>query len=329
LRIGQQTFSWGSGILFNPTDNLSPWNVVDPFEPRRLGIPAAKLTLGSNQQTLDLIFMPLFEATQLPKPGQRFFIYNPSSIPNPFYPGIGPSQLKLNYTGVDTSFEPSSGLARGQYATRYNISLHGFDLAFSYFNGYENVPVFEAKPGAVNAAAGTADVTVRYICPHEQVWGFDASKRFGELGTHFEGAYFDMDDTGHDVGIGDKDYASLLGGIDYHFLRVFGSQDFMPSLEYAREINDGTDNRIYINRIYTDSILFRLAHVINFKWSGELRYVYNLDNRSYWSRLAYSYQYSDHVQFTAGVDLFGGPANTFFGAYDKNDRIFAAMTLQY
>ena len=47
LRAGIQMFSWGSGVLFNPTDNLSPFNVVDPFDSLRRGVPGLKLSLSS------------------------------------------------------------------------------------------------------------------------------------------------------------------------------------------------------------------------------------------------------------------------------------------
>jgi hypothetical protein len=181
----------------------------------------------------------------------------------------------------------------------------------------------------VDPATGVADVKVNYIYPQEKMLGLDISRYFGKVGVHLDGAQFKMEDTGHDIGVGDKDYVSVLGGIDYRFIHFVGSQDLSVSVEYAREIKDEEDNKIYINRIYADSILVRLGHFIDFKWSGEARYVYNFDNQSYWGRLSYTYQYSDHTQVAGGWDVFGGPENTFYGAFDRNDRVFATLTVQY
>ena len=50
VRAGQQIFSWGSGVLYNPTDNLSPWNAVDPFDAHRLGMPGAHNDIAAGGQ---------------------------------------------------------------------------------------------------------------------------------------------------------------------------------------------------------------------------------------------------------------------------------------
>jgi hypothetical protein len=101
------------------------------------------------------------------------------------------------------------------------------------------------------------------------------------------------------------------------------------SLEYAWEIKDEEDDRIYINRIYKDSILLRVTHTVNFKTSGELIFIYNLDTKGRYGRLSYTYQYSDHASIQAGVDIFEGPENCFFGEYDDNDRAFIHFKLMY
>lgn len=328
MRLGQQIFSWGYGVLYNPVDRLSPWDATDPFQPRQLGIPAVKLAYATGVQTLEAVYIPGFVPTKLPGIGDRFFIYYPQTTPNPSYPMAGPPEFGVRYAEIDDSFEPSSG-QNSQHALRYSLTLEGWEMALTYFSGYEHTAIAEGVPLSVDPVTGIADVKVNYIHPQEKMFGLDISKYFGKVGVHFDGAQFKMKETGHNIGVGDKDYASVLGGIDYRFIHFIGSQDLSVSVEYAREIKDEEDNKIYINRIYADSVLLRLSHFIDFKWSGEARYVYNFDNQSYWGRLSYTYQYSDHTQVAGGWDVFGGPENTFYGAFDRNDRVFATLTVQY
>jgi len=329
LRAGIQMFSWGSGVLFNPTDNLSPFNVVDPFDTYRRGVPGLKLSLSSGTQTLEIDCLGSFRQSILPDLEERFFIHSPHTIPNPFYPGIGPELLDVRFTEIDRSFEPDVTLRECQYGAKYTASIKGWDIACSYFKGYENIPLFEGEPVVLDPVGGTADIKLNYIYPEQEVTGIDISGYIGKTGLHVEYADFNMYDSGHSVGVGDEDYESIIAGIEYPFNNVFGQQDISVSLEYAREIKDEEDDRIYINRIYRDSVLLRVTHTVNFKTSGELLYVYNMDTEGSYGRLSYTHLYSDHASIKAGIDVFEGPEDCFFGEYDRNDRVFIDFKLMY
>jgi hypothetical protein len=209
------------------------------------------------------------------------------------------------------------------------MSLGGWDIVASYFKGYEHTAVFEGVVGRVDLEAGTADIIVNYIYPEQEVLGLDVAGYFGRLGVHAEGAHFAVEETGHDVGVGDQDYTSVIGGIDYPFYDVIGLQDMTVYIEYAREMKEDEDDRIYVNRIYKDSILCRLQHDVDFRSSGEIRYIYNFDTDGHYAAISYSYQYSDYAEFKIGVDLLGGPAGCFFGEYDENDRVFATFEVAF
>ncbi len=318
LRVGQQMFSWGSGIMFNPTDNLSVWNAVDPFDAHRRGVPAVKLSFSGNVQILDLI-AAAFEPSELPGLDRRFFIRSPLQIPNPYYPSAGPPMLQLDYTGVrEHEYEPDGT----QLAVRYTTSLRGWDVALSFLHGYENIAVFEPDVVRMDPAAGRAEMIVNYIYPRENVWGWDVSGYVGKMGLHLEGAYFDMKDSGHNVGMGDDDYVSVIGGVDYPFYDVIGTHDVTAFLEYAREIDRNKDDRIYINRVYKNSLLLRLVYTVGYELSFEGRFVYNFDTDGSYSRLQMKYQYSDNTSVKAGVETFHGDPDCFMGVYDENDRFF-------
>ncbi|MFC1672343.1 hypothetical protein ACFL01_04340 [Planctomycetota bacterium] len=324
VRFGQQIFSWGSGVMYNPTDNLSPVNAIDPFDAHSRGIPAVKLSFMSNVKIFDMIYIPGFVPSEISDIGHRFFIHSPGVVPNPNYPASGPPLLTMNYTDVLDDFVPEGDVTGDQYAVRYSTSFGNWDLGLSYFQGYENIALFEPSVTGVDAT-GVADTVVYHIHPKERVWGLDLSGFVGKLGVHVEGAYFDMRDTRHSVGIGDKDYYSVIGGFEYPINDIIGTQDLNISLEYAAEIKDEEDELIYINRIYPESVLVRFAHTMDYKLAFELRHVQNLDTESSYTRFQTDYRLSDYTKITFGFDVFEGPDNCFFGAYDDNDRVFIMM----
>jgi hypothetical protein len=199
----------------------------------------------------------------------------------------------------------------------------------SWFNGYENIPLFEAVPVKYVPENNVVDVNVRYVYAGEQVFGLELTRLFGKLGTHLETAYFNMKKTGHDVGIGDEDYAVAVLGAEYTFHDIIGQQDITVSLEYAKEFSEHSDSRIYINRVYKNAVLSRISHFVDYKLSGELRCAYDFQTDGLYMRLSYDYQYSDHVKLQAGIELFNGPDNSYFGQYNANDNLFVSASLLF
>jgi hypothetical protein len=265
----------------------------------------------------------------LPDIGERFFIHSPTTAVNPNFPAVGPEVLNLNYTAIDESLEPESDFSSSQLAARLITNISGWELALSYFDGYEHTAIYEGNVSSISPTTGVANVTVSYIYPEQRVYGADLSGFVGTLGIHVEGAYFDLKDTGRAVGVGDADYASVIAGFEYPINDFIGTQDLGLSIEYAFESENQEDERIYINRVHTNSTLLRLTHTYDYQISGELRYIRNFDRDDYYLNITYDYQYSDYVRFSLGADLFGGPTNSFYGAYDTNDRIISIVDLSF
>lgn len=329
LRLGIQTFAWGNSVMYNPTDNLSPWYSVAPFDSRRIGLLAGKVSFASDLHFLDVIYIPTFKPTELPPLGDRFFIYSPPSGPNPFYPKLGPPQVQYRYTETLNTRKPEDDESPHQVAIRYSGTLKEWDVVLSWFNGYENIPLFEAIPVRYVPEDNAVDLKVQYLYAREQVFGIELTRVFGKLGTHAEAAYFNMEKTGHNIGIGDKDYTVAVIGAEYTLHDVIGQQDITVSLEYTREFADNSDNRIYINRIYKNALLSRISHVVDYKLSGELRYAYDFQTHGAYIRCSYEYQYSDHVRLQAGVEIFNGPNDSYFGQYDANDNLFITASVLF
>jgi hypothetical protein len=38
ISLGKQIFAWGTADAFNPTDNLNPWDAMDPIDNEKMGV---------------------------------------------------------------------------------------------------------------------------------------------------------------------------------------------------------------------------------------------------------------------------------------------------
>lgn len=73
-------------------------------------------------------------------------------------------------------------------------------------------------------------------------------------------------------------------------------------------------------------VSFRVAtDYMNEKLKPEVIGLYSWSDQSWMVRPKVSYEFTDSIKATAGVDLFGGNAATFFGQFDENDRIYSEL----
>ena len=105
--------------------------------------------------------------------------------------------------------------------------------------------------------------------------------------------------------------------------------DVRYALEYAGEIKEDRDRRIYINRIYQNAIIFRMTYTMNHKMAFELRHFHAIQNRGTRTRAEVEYKWSDHLSTKGGLEMFTGPDDTFFGAYKDNDRFFIKVKYSF
>ena len=51
--------------------------------------------------------------------------------------------------------------------------------------------------------------------------------------------------------------------------------------------------------------------------------------RDFFANPEVSYQFTDHLSATLGGNIFGGPAETFFGQLDRNDNTYLAARYSF
>ena len=163
--FGQQVVTWGRADGFNPTDNISPKNMLvrSPNEDDRRGSNFLFRTFFNLQPVrLEAIWVPYYQASVLPI----------DVIPLPTNVSIGEPQY------------PEETVENSGFALKANLELAKFDGSLSYFNGYNPFPGIDL---------GTQTPSNFTMMPHAyrmHVSGADFSTMLlGKVGLRGEFAY--------------------------------------------------------------------------------------------------------------------------------------------
>ena len=303
IRIGQQIVVWGRADGFNPTNNITPSNMLvrSPDEDdRREGNFLIRTFYNMGHFRLEGILVPM---------------YAPSVLPIKVIPL--PAGIQIN----DPVY-PDENFKNGSYALKLNYEGTLFDGSLSYFDGFNPFP-------GINA-------TIFGFFPQAyrlNVLGADFSTTVGPLGLRGEFAFRSPHDYEQHFFVPNPDYQYVVG-LD----REFG--DFSFIFQYVgRYVDDYTDlsepqnffekmsyelaqkNRMISQQLYetTHSVSFRPAYKLLYETLiVELLGLYNFTTEELYARPKISYFIADALKFSVGADIYTGPEETLFGAVEES-----------
>ena len=164
MEAGKQLIRWGKADVLTPTDRFAPRDFLNVVDSDFLPITAARVTYGTQSDTVDLIFSPRLTPSRVPLLNQRWAV-----LP----PGIPVHELDPDFPGGP------------QFGARWNHIGAAAEYSFSFYNGYDHLPLFRVQP---NLALLRADVQPFY--PQMRMYGADAAAPVGPVTLKGEAAYF-------------------------------------------------------------------------------------------------------------------------------------------
>lgn len=293
LRVGNQLFDWSVTDTVSPTDNLSFRDWTDILHWERRPIPAVDLRLGTDSY---------LEATIIP-----FFV---------------PSRLALSGTRWERDLLPGFGYGTSEYpdttdpqvALRGGTTWNNIDLGASIFHGYSYSPFWrpEITSSAIALHPIYLEETVSSISVATEVAGFNA---------RVEAGLFEQERA--------DDFMQFVVGLDREFGNLVRPSDsFYVLVQYADEsvLHHETPYGVTtfdMRRILTRCLMGKMHYSIDGsrEWSLKLEGVYNLDQHDTYVQPAIVWR-KDSLEVETGVDLLMGGADTFFGGYGMNDRLY-------
>jgi hypothetical protein len=314
--LGKRLFPNGIATLYSPADILRPRDMNDPLDWKYFGIWQGRMDYFWKESTLTAALLPVFQPWKLPSSTSRW-AGNPTSKDSQRDPTFTDP-----YPNVQDDIPEISGGNVG-YFTRGKTTVRGFDLYSSLYYGPGAYPVLrqETQP------AGNV-----YIKEHVKVTNLAAgfSTTYKKWEFHGEVLYnYSLDGK-------DDSYLPTLAGFTYtldEWVKPLHLDKIDITLEYAYEflvrsqfapgyVESSRKARYGRNDIYTR---------LDFKFSEKLsvEYLNNLEftkgNRGRYQRLMGRYRLRDGLVGRAGVEFFEGAEDSYYGRWNRNDRLLAEL----
>jgi hypothetical protein len=296
LELGKQFIHWGQTDIVNPTDHFAPKDYLDLVDPETLAVTAARATVASPSNSLDIVFAPRMTPSRAPLFGQRW---------------VNPPALALGRPLIDAGSDIPSG---AQVGVRWNHLGRHAEHALSFFQGNDHLPSFAA---VVSGAPATIDVTRVY--PTLKSVGGDVAVPLSWITIKGEAAWRGTSTAGartfvlYVVQIERQagEWLLIAGYVGEHVTRAGTRLRFGPDEALAR------------------AFIGRATYTIDTNRSLVLEAVAERNGDGFVGRAEYSQAVGQHMRATAGFRLIRGISSDLIGQYRRNSAATLAWRYSF
>jgi hypothetical protein len=314
FRIGHQIVVWGRADGLNPTNNVTPQNLLvqSPDEDdRREGNFLIRSYYNVHPIRLEAIWVPYFKSSYIPT----------DLLPLP--PGI---------SRIDSDF-PDASLSNSAFALRMNLELASIDGSVSYFNGHYLIPGIEGNITEMYSPSMTLSVYPKSYRSHVVGADFQTTMA-GSFGLRGEVAYKKPhEDYRTMVHVPNPDLQYIVG-MDKEFkgnfsliLQYIGRYvfDFDKLTEPANPTQIPAHEIEKINRMISGQ-KNQLSHSFSVRAEQKLLYetmsieflgLFHVTTSEFFIKPVLRYEISDAMDFAFGGSFYSGPDDTLFGTIDS------------
>jgi hypothetical protein len=292
--IGRQFIRWGKTDILIPTDRFAPRDYLsNVVNSDFLGVTAARVTISRAADSLDLVWQPWFTPSRTPLLNQRWTVLPPEAAGVPI---------------VDAGARYPGG---SQYGARWNHTGAGYEYSLCFFDGYNNLPLFDAKLDA-------RGVGLQRFYPDLRLYGGDAAVPLPWLTVKGEAAYFTTSTSGAEEYVlyviqlerMVKEWSFVGGYAGAAVTQTSGNQvAFAPDRGFARSFVGRAGLTIDVNRSFTVETAVRAA--------------------GSFLRFEYSQAVGQHWRVTPGAAWIRGDMTDFLGQYHHNSYLSLAMRYSF
>jgi len=309
LSVGKRLFAWGKAESYNPIERLNAYEFQDFLEARKLGAPSLALEAFGARGSLAFVFIPQFTPARLPREDNRWFrapLPPPELGPLPDF-AVAPREL------------PAAALDNAQWAVRAQGRLGPLDLAFSYYSGFDPVPVAELRLGPDPLATPVYNPIDEYGIAFVLPWSGVVLQ--GEAAYRVTGKGYDDDFLTYVVGFTRSWTGRSLENARFtlEFVDETLVDEAPPSARFATEFNRPFHKTLFANLSLTWFNGFTAEVKLSYETGKGDGYLQALIRR----------RVSDLWEIEGGVDIIEGDPDGFWGAWDANDRLFARILRRF
>ena len=312
VRVGRQINTWGTGDLIFIND-LFPkdWrSFLLGRDVEYLKAPSDALRVGlfGDLANLDFVYVPRFDSDRYVT-GERLSYYNAA---------LG---RRAGRDAIVRPDRPDDCFRDDEFHTRLYRRVGSVELAAYGYWGYWK------SPGGLRPTTGQATF------PHLNVYGASARGPGGGGIWSLEGGYYDsQDDRDGDDPFVNNSQVRLLAGFERDVPELM--QDLTVGLQYYVEwmMDHGSYRRTLPPGVpaadeVRHMVTLRLTkQLMNQNLKLSLFAFYSPSDQDAYLRPHVSYRIDDHWSVEAGANVFfGRDDHTFFGQFERNTNIYAAL----
>jgi len=292
--IGRQLIRWGKTDILNPTDRFAPKDYLSSVvDTDFLGVSAARVTYESGGDTVDLVWQPWFTPSRTPLLDQLWTALPPEAA------GVSIVDAGARYPGGS------------QYGARWNHIGSGYEYSLCFFDGFQNLPSFDALLTPV-----TASVALTRTYPDLRLYGGDAAVPLPWLTIKGEAAYFTSSTPGA------EEYALYVIQLERQVKEwsfVGGYAGSVVTRDSASPLQFAPD------RGFAKSFVGRAGLTIDASRSLAIETAVRAAGS--FVRFEYSQLFGQHWRATGGIAWIRGDMTDFLGEYRRNS--YGSLAIRY
>jgi hypothetical protein len=319
FRVGAQNIVWGDVVGLFFADVVSARDMRDfllpSFDVIRIPQWAGRAEYSLGDSHIELVWIPVQTFDNIGKPGSDFY---PVPLPSPT-----PASLAAVFRNPD---KPSQSLSNSSYGVRTNTLMAGWDVAAFYYRSFSASPTFYRD--ATNDVAQPFVFQPRY----DRIWqaGATFSKDLGTVVLHGEAVYangqnFATSDPLTPRGVVARNTVDWIASVDVPFSDVDGRANFQVF------------QRIYVNGSADAVALktgdFGISAFVSAKfagtWEPQCLWIQGFGGGGALIRPRLNWYPVKNITLGAGVDIFTGANDGYFGRYGNRDRAYTELRYSF
>ena len=312
LRVGKQQIVWGKADGVFITDIVSPKNLfqflLPEFDEIRIGVEGAKFDYYIGNNTLEVVWLPVFTPTEYADPNSVWALQQSF----PITPIFNYSNSKVN-----ASLENSELFAKYSALT----SLVDFEIMGGYMWDDDPTMFSTFSPNGF----GGMNLVITPEHKRLSIAGGSFSTTIGPFvirgeGAYYVGKYFNTTNPAVNQGVIKKDYIHYMIGTDFNLLDINFSAQFIQKI--ILDYKDVIASTPLFNGETSNMMTFLARYsILNETLNLELFSYYDFEFDDALIRPRMLYDFSDSINLQFGANIFTGTEGQF-GQYNKNDMIY-------
>ena len=318
FRLGAQQIVWGEVVGLFFADVVSARDMreflLPSFDVIRIPQWAARAEYFADDDShVELIWIPVPVFDEIGKPGSEFY---PAPLPSPV-----PDDIADLFRSPD---RPSRSLAHSNFGIRANKVISGWDLSAFYYRSFSTQPTFYRQPSQ------DPSLPFEFQPRYDRIWqaGGTLSKDLGEMVLRGEIVYtkgqgFSVADLTAPQSVVERSTFDYIVGLEFSLPR-----DTRVNVQAFQRVYSGGHGDLAIQNGSPGASLFVTTKLTD-TLEPQVLWIQYLNDGGGLIRPRLNWHAAPNLVVSAGVDIFTGPSDGYFGRYNNRDRVYTEFRYSF